>query len=153
MKSEALVIDADGHILEPPDLWEKYLEAKYRPNAIRLKVGDDGYEYLEVAGKPAAQTQRGQLGTLGGMGREIDEATRRRKQFVEAGKGAELRFEKPRPEDTYVKGAAFGTMDMKERIALLDREGLAKALLYPTLGLLWEAETMDAELSAAYCRA
>src|SRR5216683_2586010 len=68
-------------------------------------------------------------------------------------RGAELRFEKPRPEDTYVKGAAFGTMDMKERVALLDREGLAKALLYPTLGLLWEAETMDAELSAAYCRA
>ena len=86
MRSEALVIDADGHILEPPDLWEKYLEAKYRPNAIRLKVGDDGYEYLEVAGKPVAQTQRGQLGTLGGMGREIDEATKRRRQFVEAGR-------------------------------------------------------------------
>ena len=46
MKSEALVIDADGHILEPPDLWEKYLEPKYRPNAIRIRVGDDGYEYL-----------------------------------------------------------------------------------------------------------
>ncbi len=153
MRSEALVIDADGHILEPPDLWEKYLEAKYRANAIRLKVDDEGYEYLEVAGKPVGQTQRGQLGTLGGMGREINEATKRRRQFVEAGKGAELRFEKPRPEDTYVKGAAFGTMDMKERVALLDREGLAKALLYPTLGLLWEAETMDAELSAAYCRA
>jgi len=153
MRSEAPVIDADGHILEPPDLWEKYLEAKYRANAIRLKVDDEGYEYLEVAGKPVGQTQRGQLGTLGGMGREIDEATKRRRQFVEAGKGAELRFEKPRPEDTYVKGAAFGTMDMKERVALLDREGLAKALLYPTLGLLWEAETMDAELSAAYCRA
>ena len=30
MKSEAMVIDADGHILEPPDLWEKYLEPKYR---------------------------------------------------------------------------------------------------------------------------
>src|SRR5260370_10521456 len=153
MRSEALVIDADGHILEPPDLWENYLEAKYRANAIRLKVDDDGYEYLEVAGKPVGQTQRGQLGTLGGMGREIDEATKRRRQFVEAGKGAELRFEKPRPEDTYVKGAAFGTMDMKERVALLHREGLAKALLYPKVRLLWEAETMDAELSAAYCRA
>ena len=22
-------VDADGHILEPPDLWENYLEAKY----------------------------------------------------------------------------------------------------------------------------
>jgi hypothetical protein len=29
-------IDADGHILEPPDLWESYLEAKYRPRALGL---------------------------------------------------------------------------------------------------------------------
>jgi hypothetical protein len=50
MKSEGLVVDADGHILEPPDLWEKYLEPKYRPKAIRVTVGDDGYEYLEVGG-------------------------------------------------------------------------------------------------------
>ena len=42
---------------------------------------------------------------------------------------------------------------MKERVQLLDREGLAKAILYPTIGLLWEAELMDPELSAAYCRA
>jgi uncharacterized protein len=48
--SEALVIDADGHILEPPDLWETYLEPKYRDRAIRIKVGDDGYEFLEVDG-------------------------------------------------------------------------------------------------------
>jgi uncharacterized protein len=44
-------------------------------------------------------------------------------------------------------------MDMKERLQLLDKEAMAKSILYPTLGLLWEAETMDAELSAAYCRA
>ena len=31
------IIDADGHILEPPDLWEKYLEAKYRPRAIKIR--------------------------------------------------------------------------------------------------------------------
>jgi len=42
---------------------------------------------------------------------------------------------------------------MKERVQLLDREGLAKAVLYPTLGLLWEAELFDPELSSAYCRA
>jgi hypothetical protein len=40
MKSEAMVIDADGHILEPPDLWEKYTEPKYRDRAIRIRVGE-----------------------------------------------------------------------------------------------------------------
>ena len=34
-------------------------------------------------------------------------------------------------------------MDMKESVQLLDREGMAKAVLYPTLGLLWEAELFD----------
>ncbi|MBE3604734.1 amidohydrolase family protein [bacterium] len=153
MRSEALVIDADGHILEPPDLWLKYLEAKYRDRAIQIKVGDDGYEYLEVAGNRARQTRQGQLGTLGGMGKQVAEARRRREEFVNAGRAAELRYEKPKPEDTYLKGAAFGTMDMKERLQLLDKEGMAKSILYPTIGLLWECETMDAELSAAYARA
>ncbi len=54
----------------------------------------------------------------------------------------------PSPRDTYLKGAAFGTMDMKERLQLLDKEGMAKSILYPTIGLLWEAELFDAELSA-----
>src|SRR4029077_20108596 len=93
MKSEAMVIDADGHILEPPDLWEKYLEPRYRDQAIRLRVGDDGYEYLEVAGKRAMMTRQGQLGSLGGMGKMVEEARRRREQFIEAGRAAELRYE------------------------------------------------------------
>ena len=59
----------------------------------------------------------------------------------------------PKPEDTYLKGAAFGTMVAKERLDLLDKEGMAKTVLYPTIGLLWEAELFDAELSAAYCKA
>ena len=45
-------VDADGHILEDADLWEKYCEAKYRSTAVRLKVDDQGYDYLEICGKP-----------------------------------------------------------------------------------------------------
>jgi hypothetical protein len=42
-------IDADGHLLEPPDLWEKYIDPRYRDRAIRvanlgghLKTGHTG---------------------------------------------------------------------------------------------------------------
>jgi predicted TIM-barrel fold metal-dependent hydrolase len=42
-------------------------------------------------------------------------------------------------------------MDARERIERLDREGLAAAILYPTIGLLWEAEVQDPDLAAAYC--
>ena len=31
-------IDADGHVLEPPDLWETYLEPKYRDRALRVRT-------------------------------------------------------------------------------------------------------------------
>src|SRR5262249_26741925 len=154
MRAQPAVIDWDGHILEPPDLWEKYLEPSMRDRAIRIRVGDDGYEYFEIDGKRAKLPRVGQLGTLGGMGKQVDEA----RDLRESAMRGEMRPEdvrgiRPRPDQTYLRGAAFGTMDMKERIELLDQEGLAKAILYPTLGLLWEAELFDPALSAAYCRA
>jgi hypothetical protein len=154
MSSKEMVIDADGHILEPPDLWDKYLEPKYRDRGIRIKVGDDGFEYLEIDRKRAVLTQRGALGALGGMGRKVEESRKLREAIARGEKLPEGGFAfQPRPEDTYMKGAAYGSMNMKERLQLIDKEGMQKALLYPTIGLLWEAELFDAELSSAYCRA
>jgi uncharacterized protein len=125
-------IDCDGHILEPPGLWEKYLEPKHRERAIRIRTNCDGLEYFEFGGKPSRLMPVGFPGLLGGMG------------------SASLA---PSAERTYLKGAPHGSMDPKERIERLDREGLAKAVLYPTIGILWEPEVKDPELSAAYCRA
>ena len=34
--SGAYVIDGDSHVLEPPSLWEEYLEPAFRPRAIRI---------------------------------------------------------------------------------------------------------------------
>ena len=154
MASTELVIDADGHILEPPDMWDKYLEPKYRERGIHIRVGDDGFEYLEIDQKRAVLTQRGALGALGGMGRKIEEARKLREAIGRGEKLPEGGFAfQPRPEDPYLKGCAFGAMNAKERVQLLDKEGMQRALLYPTIGLLWEAELFDAELSGAYCRA
>ena len=47
-------VDADGHILEPPDLWEKYLEPKYRDRALRIVVDENGLEELEIFDVAAA---------------------------------------------------------------------------------------------------
>jgi len=127
-------IDADGHILEPPDVWEKYIEPKHRDRAIRLRPNQDGLEVLEIAGGPAKYMKPGQLGLFGAMGsRETPE---------------------PHPDRTYVNQAPFGSMDPKERIARMDQEGLEKAIVYPSIGLVWEAEDIgDPELEAAYARA
>jgi uncharacterized protein len=163
MNSEELLIDADGHILEPPDLWDKYLEAKFRSRALRIRVGDDGYEFLEIDGKRALLTSATLLHSLGGMkklremGAKVEDfnAGRREKLGGNAGKRQAVfdSLSTGRPEDTYLAGCAPGAMDMQERMRILDREGMAKAVIYPTLGLLWEAELFDVELSSAYCRA
>ena len=134
MPSKDIVVDADGHILEPPDLWEKYLEDKYQPRSIKVVKNEKGLECLQYDGKLSAMAQPGFLAALGGMGKEQDQL-------------------RPDAERTYVGCAPFGSMDAKERVELLDKENLAKAVLYPTLGILWEAEVDDVELSQAYCRA
>ena len=125
-------IDADGHILEPPDLWETYLEPRYRDRAIRVRKDDQGFEYFEFDGKKSKNMVPGFPAMMGAMGQSDME---------------------PGPNRTYVGDAPPGSMDPKERVERLDREGLAKAILYPTVGLTWEAEVSDPEISAAYCRA
>lgn len=125
-------IDADGHVLESPTLWEDYLEARHRDRALRIRTDDEGFEYLEIAGKPSVRTNRGSLGVLGAMG------------DLEA---------RPSPERRYADAMPFGAGDAAERTTLLDRENLEKSVLYPTIGLLWECELDDPELSLAYQRA
>lgn len=56
MTTNALVIDCDGHILEPPDLWEAYLEPEYRDRALRIRIGDDGFEQLLIDGRPSIRS-------------------------------------------------------------------------------------------------
>src|SRR6266700_8347345 len=82
MTTEAIVIDCDGHILEPPDLWETYLEPAYRGRALRIRVGDDGFEFLEIDGRRSTLARPGQLGTLGGMGKRVDDARELRERAM-----------------------------------------------------------------------
>jgi predicted TIM-barrel fold metal-dependent hydrolase len=128
-------VDADGHLLEDAGLWDRYIEAKYRDRALRMKRDADGLEYLEIAGRPSKRTRKGYPATLGRMGQK------------------ELEAFTPHPDKTYAANMPFGACDADERLRLLDAEGLDAAVLYPTLGILWEAELDDVELSQAYCRA
>ena len=133
--SLAGAVDADGHILEPPDLWERYLEPKYRDRAVRLKADERG-EYLEIDGKKAKMSRNDFVAGLGVMDRI-----------------GGIEFEREPTGLGYVDNASFGAMDAKERIARLDAENLERVFLYPTLGLLWEPECEDLELAVAYARA
>jgi predicted TIM-barrel fold metal-dependent hydrolase len=130
-------VDADGHILEPPDLWERYLEPRYRARALQIREDADGLDYLEIDGRPSKLVRRGFPSGLGAMDRvggiiyERDEPTGR----------------------SYIDNAPLGAMDPRERLRRLDLENLERAILYPTLGVMWVAECDDEEITQAYLRA
>ena len=125
-------VDADGHVLEPAWLWEHYLEARYQDRAMGIGIDDEGFEFLQLDGKPSQRTVKGALGLMGAMG--------------EVGV-------RPSPERKYMDHMPFGAADAGQRVDLLDQENLLRSVLYPTIGLLWEAEVTDPEITVAYCRA
>jgi len=128
-------IDADGHILEPSDLWERYLEPRYRHRALRIVKDENGLDELEIDGRRSRLARKGFPSTLAAMGT------------------ANLKAMARDPDVTYDNHAAPGATDHHERLRLLDAEHIDAAVVYTTTGLLWEAELDDAELSQAYCRA
>ena len=131
--SEFLTVDADGHVLEPRDTWQKYLEPKYRADAIRIEKDSEGVECLLVENKvhPAL---RGTLGALGGI--EMDST-----DLMTVGRRS------------YEDGCPPGGYDPAARLSVMDSEKIDVALLYPTIGIAWEGIVESPELATAYSRA
>ena len=60
-------VDADGHVLEPPDLWDRYLEARWRDRPMGIRRDAEGQEYLEIDGRPSKMVRRNLPAGLGAM--------------------------------------------------------------------------------------
>ena len=117
------------HVMEPGDLWEKYIDPAFRDRAPR-DAGAPGVVAdlrLEVAGRVMPKTFRGP-------------AERYQKM-------------KAQVADRYQDAAAAG-FDAPSQLRAMDREGLDLAVLYPTRGLFAAAvDDLDPEVAAAICRA
>src|SRR6266571_8941774 len=123
------VIDADGHILEPIDLWDRYMDPAYREHAPRLIIGDNGKERLLVEGKILGNPKG--LGRLGAVGARDGSV----------------------PADTMMyKDGRPGGFDPHARIKDMDLDGIDAAFLYPSIGL-FSGAVKDPQLAAAMCRA
>ena len=124
------VIDADGHVLEPVDIWDKYIDPAYRDRAPRIVMDTDGKERLNIEDQVLGSTKG--MGVVGAIGSRDDlpedEATMR-----------------------YVDGRKGG-FDPHARIPDMDLDGIDAAFLYPTVGLFAGA-IRDPGLAAAVCRA
>ena len=124
------VIDADGHILEPLDLWDKYIDPAFRDRAPRIVKGENGKERLVIEEHAVGDGQRG-IGRIGAVGA--------RQGVVEA--------------DTMdYKDGKPGGFDPHKRIPDMDADGIDAAFLYPSLGL-FSGAIHDPKLAAATCRA
>ncbi len=128
-------VDADGHILEPPTLWEEYIDPEFRDRALRFRIDENGLEELEIDGRRSRMSRAGFPATLGAMG------------------APDLPAMQKDPARTYLGESPYGAMDPRERIKVLDAEHIDIAILYTTVGLLWEAEVEDPALSQAYTTA
>jgi uncharacterized protein len=126
-------VDADGHVLEDAALWDRYIEARYKPGAVRIRQDDRGEEHLEIGGRFSKIFYGPRLAGLSGMG-----STREQPWQNLGGYGVH---------------APFGAMDPKERLTRIEKEGLRAAFIYPTLSLLYETECEDIELAQALTRA
>lgn len=128
------VIDADGHILEPPNLWEDYMDPKFREGCPKLVTAPDGHEILRVEYDDAVDLSRGKqrinFGAVGAFGAREGKAS---------------------PRAPYLEGRKGG-FDPHARIPDMDAEGIDAAFLYPSLGLFF-GSIKDPEFAAAACRA
>ncbi len=123
------VIDADGHILEPVDLWQTHIDPKFRGRGLQLVANNDGSETLLVDGKRLGGkgTKFGLLGSIG------------------------ARYGDLPGHIPYLDGRRGG-FDPHARITDMERDGIDAAFLYPSLGL-FVAGIEDVELAAATARA
>jgi len=123
------VIDADGHILEPIDLWDRYMDPAYRARAPRVIIDANGKERLEIEGQLVGNPKG--LGRLGGVGA--------RDGSVDPDK---MKYADGRP----------GGFDPHARIKDMELDGIDAAFLYPSMGL-FSGAVKDPKLAAAMCRA
>lgn len=131
------VVDADGHIMEPTNLWVDNLESRFKARAMRLRADENGLEYLEIDGKKSKVLNGGQLGSLGLLDEDM---AARRDQTFEPGV---LDFGDCTPP---------AAQDPHARIRWMDDNGIDASVLYPSLGLNWQSECEDAALATAHCR-
>jgi len=121
------VIDCDGHLLEPHDLWERYLPASLRAKAPRLVRDRQGGIRIAMEGRLYPQPDGKGKGFPG-----LPEAW-----YAIDDQGRVHSHDIVRPAS---------------RLKAMDTDGIDVAVPFPTLGL-YTVDARDPELNAAVCRA
>ena len=125
------VLDSDMHLMEPPDLWERYIEPKFRDRAPRCQTKEPRDFTVEI---------EGQLIPLPGKHQSTGNLE------------ARLVVEQQQAE-RYQQAMERG-WDNISQLEAMDREGIDVAVLYPSRGLMpLGLDGLDPELAAAIAAA
>lgn len=138
------IADADGHVIEPGDLWVERLPTHLREQAPHFYRDDDGVFHQRIYGvdiadldimynqmRPADMLQN--MGLAAAMGRDLGPVF---------GQDASDRFT--------ILDAPHWSKDGRERLAYNTENGLSRAVLYPTFMLA--GGTFTPELAPAVCQ-
>ncbi len=124
------VIDSDGHVMEPPTIWQEYGDPALRdrlPKVVTTTRGEKFFGFGEFAAYSdlLVHTMGQPVGEVTTGGEDWDEASRH-------------------------KMALQGGWDPAARLVDMDADGIDIAVLYPTFGLAW---VQDPSLFNGICRA
>ena len=132
MRDGFKVIDADRHVLEPSDMFDRYLPERFK-GRVRIEGPNQTGRFVE--GEPVSDSH-----LRPHSNRQVEDFG-----FIFAGSR--------RWRETFADALAAG-FDPASNVRDMDREGIDLSVLFPTLGLytIWR-DKMDPELCAAMCRA
>jgi len=125
------VVDADGHITEPVDLWDTYIDSPYREIAPRIVRTMDGIDAISIFGNEFVPASGIGLPGAGLAGHKVGPRTMYERRYVEGHPGG---------------------FDPHARLAVMDKEGIDVSVLFPTLSALPIAVIPDEGFAAALAR-
>lgn len=127
MKNGFRIMDSDMHIVEPADMWERYIDARFQDRAPKI-VGNYLVGYYGLM-----QDQ---------MLPAVDSQARERWRGMH-------RWVAPHVQDHAARG-----FDAACQLEAMDREGVDMAALFPTIGLyVMGFDGLEPQCAAAICRA
>jgi uncharacterized protein len=110
--SPPLVVDADGHIIEPPDLWVERMDRAKWGDDIPHLVAEEGVMYFGGVARGRGRAASKQVADKKGL--SVDEV-----------------------HEITASLSLAGGSDPVARIATMDRDGMDAAVLYPTSALFF----------------
>ena len=148
MKDGLRFVDSDMHVMEPPDLFDRYLDPAFK-HRVTYRVGADGKPLrsgLVIDGLTRAQDEELQ---------QYNKPSRPRAPAPGAEVADHVKLSGSRIGDTgRLKFAMDRDYDGEAQVMGMEIEGIDIAVLYPTMGLsLTARNNMDPQMSLALCQA